>query len=57
MGVEEGGSCESLQPNPDVRSCPWVVRRLASRRSELLRVEAGEVGSGSHCVVCVGGQR
>lgn len=55
-GERQEVSCESLQSSPDVRSCPWVVCGLASRRSELLRVKAGEVGSGSHCVVCVGDQ-
>ena len=54
--IREGSSCESLRSDPDVRSCPWVVCGLASGGSELLRVETGEVGSGSHCVVCVGGQ-
>lgn len=34
----------------DVRSCPRVVRGLAGCCSELLRVEAGEVWSGSHHV-------
>jgi hypothetical protein len=38
--------------SPDVRSSPRVAGGLASGRSELLRVEAGEVGSGSHCDVC-----
>jgi hypothetical protein len=38
--------------SPDVRSGPRVAGGLASGRSELLRVEAGEVGSGSHCDVC-----
>jgi len=38
-----------LWSDPDVRSGPRVAGGLASRRSELLRVEAGEIGSGSHC--------
>jgi hypothetical protein len=56
MSLEVRVSCETLWTGPDVRSCPWVVCGLASGRSELLRVEAGEVGSGSHCGVCVWGQ-
>jgi hypothetical protein len=53
---DRGVSCKSLRSGPDVRSCPWVVCGLAGGRSELLRIEAGEVGSGSHCIVCVCGQ-
>ena len=37
--------------DPDVRSGPRVAGGLACRSSELLRVEASEVGSGSHCDV------